>query len=112
MAFSFSSIGHAFASVAKEIVHVSKVVEAGLAKVQKSEAFVEAITAVIDPAAVPLERAAYAILGKALQVVHDNGDAAAANGVNIQLDSQEIADLKELIAMLKTTLATKGVVVK
>src|SRR5438132_8497218 len=108
MAFSFSSIGHAFGSVAKEIVHVAKVIESGIAKVQKSEPFIEAITGLIDPAAVPLERAAFALLGKALAVAHTTEDAAAANGLSLPLDSQEVADLKALAAELNKILKSKG----
>jgi hypothetical protein len=46
------------------------------------------------------ERAAFAVLGKICTAITDAGNAVAANGINVQLDAQEIADLKSIAAYL------------
>ena len=80
-----------------------------LQKVQGQEATVEALTSLIDPNAVNIERAAFAVLGKICVAITDAGNAVAANGLNVQLDAQEIADLKAIAAYLQG--ATKSTVI-
>jgi hypothetical protein len=48
-----------------------------------------------------LERGAFALLGMAAQAVTEAGDAAAANGINIVLDQQLIADIKALVQAIE-----------
>lgn len=104
--FSFSSLGHAFAYCAQKIVQGAKVIESVLAKVAATEPVVEQITSMIDPSAVILERAAYALLGMALHAVHDAGEAASAQGLNISLDVQTVQDLKALLPAVKAQVGT------
>jgi hypothetical protein len=92
---------HAIASVAHDIVKIARAVVPVLQKVQGQEATVEALTSLVDPNAVNIERAAFAVLGKICVAVTDAGNAVAANGVNVQLDSQEIADLKGIATYLQ-----------
>ena len=40
----------------------------------------------VDPNAVNIERAAFAVLGKICTAITDAGNAVAANGINVQLD--------------------------
>lgn len=45
----------------------------------------------------------------AAQAVGETGDAVAANGVNITLDAQLVADIKGLIAAIEKYAQTAGV---
>ena len=100
---------HAIASVAHDIVKIARAVVPVLQKVQGQEATVEALTSLVDPNAVNIERAAFALLGKICVAITDAGNAAAANGVNVQLDTQEIADMKGIAAYLQQ-MTKSGVV--
>ncbi|HZT32781.1 MAG TPA: hypothetical protein VE999_01600 [Gemmataceae bacterium] len=102
-------IEHAVASVAHDIVKIARAVVPVLQKVQGQEATVEALTSLVDPNAVNIERAAFAVLGKVCVAITDAGNAVAANGLNLQLDAQEIADLKAVAAYLQG--ATKSAVI-
>jgi hypothetical protein len=48
------------------------------------------------------------LLGMAAQAVGETGDAVAANGVNIALDAQLVADIKGLIAAIEKYAQTAG----
>jgi len=98
---TIQKVEHAIASVAHDIVKIARAVVPVLQKVQGQEATVEALTSLVDPNAVNIERAAFAVLGKICVAVTDAGNAVAANGVNVQLDSQEIADLKGIATYLQ-----------
>ena len=100
---------HAISSVAHDIVKIARAVVPVLQKVQGQEATVEALTSLVDPNAVNIERAAFALLGKICVAITDAGNAAAANGVNVQLDAQEIADMKGIAAYLQQ-MTKSGVV--
>jgi hypothetical protein len=101
MAFGFRNIGHFFATVASDIVKGARAVASVMVKAGKAEPEVEAISALFFPQAVALERGAFALLGLAAQAVSEAGDAAAANGLNITLDQQLIADIKALIKAIE-----------
>ena len=49
------------------------------------------------------------MLGKICVTITDAGNAVAANGLNLQLDAQEIADLKAIAVYLQG--ATKSTVI-
>lgn len=106
--FSFKNIGHFFATVAGEVVKGARAVAGAMAKAQKAEPEIEAITALLFPQAVELERGAFALLGMAAQAVTEAGDAAEANGLNIALDKQLVADIKALIAAIDQYAKTAG----
>jgi hypothetical protein len=55
-----------------------------------------------------LERGAFALLGLAAHAVSQAGDAAEANGINIALDQQLIADIKELIVAIEAYAKSAG----
>jgi hypothetical protein len=107
--FSFKNIGHFFATVASDIVKGAKAVALGMQQAQKAEPEIEALTGLVFPQAVELERGAFALLGMAAQAVGETGDAVAANGVNITLDAQLVADIKGLIAAVEKYAQTAGV---
>jgi hypothetical protein len=106
---TLQKVEHAVASVAHDIVKIARAVVPVLQKVQGEEATVEALTSLIDPNAVNIERAAFAVLGKICVAITDAGNAVAANGLNLQLDAQEIADLKAIATYLQG--ATKSTVI-
>jgi hypothetical protein len=77
-------------------------------KAQKAEPEIEALSSLIFPLAVELERGAFALLGLAAHAVSQAGDAAEANGINIALDQQSIADIKELIVAIEAYAKSAG----
>ena len=97
MSFGFSNLGHFFATVAGDIVKGARAVGSVLGKVQGAEPVIEGITSVIYPEAVAIERGAFALLGMAAHAVTEAGDAASANGLNLTLDAQMVADIKALL---------------
>ena len=107
--FTIQKAEHAVASVAHDIVKVARAVVPVLQKVQGQEATVEALTSLVDPNAVNIERSAFAVLGKICVAITDAGNAVAANGINVQLDTQEIADLKSIAAYLQQATKSAGV---
>jgi len=108
MSFGFKNIGHFFATVAGDIVKGARAVASVMLKAQKAEPEIEAISSLFFPQAVELERGAFALLGMAAQAVKETGDAAAANGINIVLDQQLIADIKLLIDAIEKYAKTAG----
>ncbi len=108
MSFGFKNIGHFFATVAGDIVKGARAVSSVMLKAQKVEPEIEAISSLFFPQAVELERGAFALLGLAAQAVKETGDAAAANGINIVLDQQLIADIKSLIDAIEQYAKTAG----
>jgi hypothetical protein len=107
--FSFKNIGHFFATVAGDIVKGAKAVATVMLKVQQAEPEVEALSSLLFPQAVELERGAFALLGMAAQAVTETGDAAAANGINLTLDAQLVADIKALIPAIEQYAKSAGV---
>lgn len=108
MSFGFKNIGHFFATVAGDIVKGARAVTIVMLKAQKAEPEIEALSALIVPQAVELERGAFALLGLAAHAVSEAGDAAAANGINIALDQQLIADIKQLIVAIEAYAKSAG----
>lgn len=107
--FGFKNIGHFFATVAGDIVKGARAVGGVLLKVGKVEPEIEALTSLCFPQAVELERGAFALLGMAAQAIHEAGDAAEANGLNLALDKQLVADIKALIASIEQYAKAAGV---
>ncbi len=69
MSFGFKNIGHFFATVAGDIVKGARAVASVMLKAQKAEPEIEALSSLIFPQAVELERGAFALLGLAAQAV-------------------------------------------
>jgi hypothetical protein len=78
-------------------------------KAEKAEPETEALTALYFPQAVELERGAFALLGVAAQAVADAGNAAEANGVDVTLDAQLVADIKVLIQAVEQYAQSAGI---
>ena len=107
--FSFKNIGHFFATMASDIVKGARAVGTVMAKAGSAETTVEAITALLFPQAVELERGAFALLGLAAQAVNATGAAAGANGLNLTLDAQLVADIKALIPAIEQYAQSAGI---
>lgn len=107
--FSFKNIGHFFATVAGDVVKGARAVANVMLKAEKAAPEIEALSSLFFPQAVELERGAFALLGMAAQAVSEAGDAAAANGINITLDQQLVADIKTLIQAIETYAQSAGV---
>jgi hypothetical protein len=110
MGFGFKNIGHFFSVVAQDIVKGARASATVLQQVQKAAPEIEGITGLIYPQAVELERGAFALLGMAADAVQKAGDAAAANGVNLQLDSATIAAIKALIPGIEAYAGSIGAI--
>ena len=107
--FSFKNIGHFFATVAGDIVKGARAAAGAMLKAQKAEPEIEALSMLLFPQAVELERGAFALLGMAAQAVTEAGDAAQANGLNISLDKELVADIKALIGAIEQYAKAAGV---
>jgi len=106
---SFSSIGHFFASAFHDL-HVAAI---AVAKVETSaaslEPTIEAVTGLLFPPGVAIERTAFALLGEVAAVVTKTDSATAAKGVNVSLDAALIAEVRQLLALFKSDLAAFGI---
>ncbi|MDW5265929.1 MULTISPECIES: hypothetical protein [Acidobacteriaceae] len=108
MGFGFHSVEEAFASVAKDVVKTANVFSLVASRIGKDAPEIEALTGAIYPPAVLMERAAFGLLGIAANAADGIEDASKAHGLNITLDQQSIAELKEIAAYLKTRVGPLG----
>jgi hypothetical protein len=108
MSFGFKNIGHFFATAAGDIVKGARALASVMLQAQKVEPEIEALSSLFFPQAVELERGAFALLGMAAQTVTEAGDAVSANGINIVLDQQLIADIKGLIKAIEQYSKSAG----
>lgn len=104
MGFSFRNLGHYVAVVARDIVKVGSVVK-------QAEPVIEAVSAVVFPPAVVIERAAGGALGYLVDAA--SKIAPVADGqvtLTIQIAADELADFKAIAAAFKAHASTNGVV--
>jgi hypothetical protein len=106
MGFGFRNIEHAFASIAKDTVKTATLFSAIASRVEKAAPEVEALTEMVYPPAVLIERAAFGLLGMAANASTSIGDAAKADGLNLTLDQQAIKELQQIAAYLKGRLGS------
>jgi hypothetical protein len=107
--FTFRSIGHFFAKAFHAIAKAEPKVEAELEAVAATKPVVEGVTDAVAPGLVPLEDAAYAVLGAVVAALHAGGDAAKAKLADAGLDVTAIqkaeaayASVPQLAALAKT----------
>ena len=105
MSFTWQSIGHAFASLFKDVVTVSKKVEIVLSDVQAEAPIIEALTTLVSPGAAAVEQIAFGALGALVAAVHGVDAAAGANGINVSFDATVVAEIKALILQFPQILA-------
>lgn len=101
-----SSLEHAYATAAQAIVNEAKVISSKvLPALQKAEVeapTIEAITALVSPAAANIERTGFAVLGTVIKAIEDAGTAATAGGLSISLDAALVADIKAIMPAVKS----------
>jgi hypothetical protein len=105
MAFTWQSAGHAFASLLKDVVTVSKKVVTVLGGLQKEEQLIESLTSLVSPQAAAVEQIAFGALGELVAAVQASETAAGANGVNVAFDASVVAEVKKLVAEFPEVLA-------
>jgi len=98
MAFTWQSAGHAFASLFKDVVTVSKKVITALSDLQNEEKLIESLTSLVSPQAAAVEQIAFGALGALVAAVQATETAAAANGINVAFDASVVAEVKKLVA--------------
>lgn len=107
--FLITTAEHAYAVASSEIVTIGKWIRGialpALVKAEGSAQTVEALTALVSPAAANIERAAFAVLGKVVKSIEDAGTAADAGGVNVSLDAAFVSDLKSIVPAIKAQAA-------
>ena len=105
MSALITSVEHALAVAASDVVKVARFVETSLLPALKTakaeESTIEAVTSLVSPQAANIERAAFAVLGVVINALDAAGAAAGANGLNVSLDGQLIADIKATAAAVK-----------
>src|SRR5215831_9858097 len=72
-----------------------------LKKAQADAPTIEAVTALVSPQAANIERVGFAVLGVVIKAIDDAGTAAGANGLNVTLDAQLVADIKSVASAVK-----------
>jgi hypothetical protein len=98
MSFTWQTAGHAFASLFKDVVTVSKKVASALSGVQNEENVIETLTSLVSPQAGAVEQIAFGALGELIAAVQATETAASANGINVSFDASVIAEVRKLIA--------------
>jgi hypothetical protein len=63
---------------------------------------IEAVTTLVSPQAANIERVGFAVLGVVIKALDDAGTAAGANGLNVSLDAQLVADIKSIAGTVKS----------
>jgi hypothetical protein len=110
------SVEHALAVAASDTVKVAKFVETSvlpaLKTVKADESTIEAVTGLVSPQAANIERAGFAVLGVVINALDAAGAAGAANGLNVSLDAQLVADIKAIAAAVKGALSVSAVPAK
>jgi hypothetical protein len=97
MAFTWQSAGHAFASLFKDVVTVSKKVVTAIGGLQGEATVIESLTSLVSPQAAAVEQIAFGALGELVAAVQATETAAGANGVNIAFDASVVAEVKKLL---------------
>jgi len=97
MAFTWQSAGHAFASLFKDVVTVSKKVVTALGGLQGEATLIESLTALVNPQAAAVEQIAFGALGELVAAVKATETAATANGVNVSFDASVVQEVRKIV---------------
>jgi hypothetical protein len=63
----------------------------------------------VSPQAANIERVGFAVLGVVIKAIDDAGSAAGANGLNVTLDAQLVADIKSIALTVKGAVPVAAV---
>lgn len=111
--FGFASVGHFFASVAKNAVKFAKSAGPVLtkidAKIEANKPLIEEITKLVSPKAAQIEDASFALFGKVAHAIQSGSDATSANGLSISLDKAFIDEFKALLPAVEEFAANHGI---
>lgn len=105
MSFTWKSAGHAFASLFKDVVTVSKKVSSALGGIQNEEQVIESLTSLVSPQAAAAEQIAFGALGELVAAVQATETAAGANGINVSFDASVVAEVRKLMTDFPQVLA-------
>lgn len=112
MSFNFVSIEHKIAYVAQQAVIKAKAVAAVITqlgtKAESAETTIEALTGLVDPQAVVIERAAFSALGLIVKAAQDV-EAVGSATLSIPVASQDIADFKALGQYIGSLFTANGI---
>ncbi len=101
-----TSLQHAYAVGIQDLIKVKNTIEKtvlpAMVKAEASAPTIEAITALVSPAAANIERTGFAVLGVVIKAIEDANTAAAAGGVSISLDAALVADIKAIMPAVKS----------
>jgi len=98
----FKNLGHFIAAGAKKFVaFVKNDLDPALAKIEAEKGLIEAVTRVVCPQAVEIEDTAFFALGVFGQAIDGLSDATAADGINVKLDADAFAKIKNAVALVK-----------
>jgi len=104
-----TTAAHAYAVALGDIKKVGHFVESAVLPVQKTlhgeAATIEAITALVSPQLADIERTGDALLGIVIKAIDDAGVAAGASGLSVSLDGAIVADIKAIMATVKSKAA-------
>jgi hypothetical protein len=105
MSALITSVEHALAVAAQDVVKTAKFVETSvlpvLKQAQANQSTIETVTSLVSPQAANIERAGFAVLGVVINAIDAAGAAAGANGLNVTLDAQLVADVKAIAEAVK-----------
>lgn len=107
----FASVEHKAAWVLEKLHTESKAVAGVLDKLAGDEKAIEAVTAIVAPGAVDIERAAFAAaatLAKACDETSTVADAAGNHTLTISVAQADVASYKSLFGELKSEGAKLG----
>ena len=108
MSALINSVEHALAAAASDVVKAAHFVEVSvvpvLKKAQADQSTIESITSLVSPQAANIERAAFAVLGVIVNALDAANAAASANGLNVSLDAQLVADIKAIAPAVKAAV--------
>ena len=97
MAFTWQSAGHAFASLFKDVVTVSKKVIVALGGLQNEETLIESLTSLVSPQAAAVEQIAFGALGELVAAVQATETAAGATASMLPLTLLLSTEVRKLI---------------
>lgn len=99
------TLEHAYAAGIRELKIIGAFVESKalpvMVTVEAKMPTVEAITGLVCPSLVNIERTAEAVLAKCIVAVEDAEKAAAGGMVNVALDAALVADIKAIAPAVK-----------
>lgn len=90
----------------KVVIAAENAVKAAQPAIQTAESIANEVAAAIYPGSEVVLVAIEAILSKAFNAVDAAGDAAAANGLNLQLDEATVTAIKAALPIVKVQAAT------